>query len=103
MPTTKTVTEDLQEQVLDTIRKSQEAIVEALRGWSEAVEPFVPKRAWPLAEQLPSPAELVDSVYDFTGELLQAQRQFLHSALEATAPVTDRVKQQAAKTARSAS
>ena len=69
---TKTATDDLQGQVLDTIRKSQEAVVDGLRSWTEAAEQFVPKTAaWPGADR-PSPAELIDTTYDFAFELLKA-------------------------------
>ena len=56
MATTKTATDDLQGQVLDTIRKSQEAVVDGLRSWTEAAEQFVPRTAaWPGADRYPSP------------------------------------------------
>jgi hypothetical protein len=96
--TTKTATDDVQGQVLDTIRKSQEAVVDGLRSWTEAAEQFVPKTAaWPGADRLPTPAELVDTAYDFAGELLKAQRQFFHKAIEVTAPLYDRIEEQGAK------
>ncbi len=91
---TKTATDDLQGQVLDTIRKGQEAVVDGLRSWTEAAEQFVPKTgAWPGAERYPSPAELIDTAYDFAFELLKAQRDFLHKAIEATAPLYERIEQ----------
>ena len=102
--TTKNIADDVQGQVLESIRKSQEAAVAALRNWTEAVEQLTPRRDYrPLTENVPSPTELVDSVFDFTGELLQAQREFLHSAIRVTAPATERIKDQAAKAARTTS
>jgi hypothetical protein len=102
MPTaTTSATDDLQGQVLDTIRKSQEAVVDALRSWTEAAEQFVPKTgSWPGAERLPTPAELVDTAYDFTGELLNTQREFFHKALQVTAPLRDRIEEQGTRVAR---
>ena len=95
-----TKTDDVQDQVLDSIRKSQEAVVEGLRSWPEAAEQFVPRaQRWPGAERLPSPAELIDTAYDFTGELLQAQREFFHKALQVTAPLYDRIQEEGAKAA----
>jgi hypothetical protein len=38
--------------------------------------------------QLPQPAELVDSAFDFVGQLLAVQRQFAHDVLQAATPVT---------------
>ena len=102
LATTKTATDDLQGQVLDTIRKGQEAVVDGLRSWTEAAEQFVPKTAaWPGADRYPSPAELVDTAYDFTFELLKAQREFFHKAIEVTTPLYERIEEQGAKAAKS--
>jgi hypothetical protein len=100
--TTRTATDDLQGQVLDTIRKSQEAVVDGLRSWTEAAEQFVPKTAgWPGAERYPSPIELVDTAYDFAAELLKAQREFFHKAIEVTSPLYERIEEQGSKVAKS--
>ena len=100
MATTKTATDDLQGQVLDTIRKGQEAVVDGLRAWTEAAEQFVPRTvAWPGADRYPSPTELVDTAYDFAAELLKAQREFLHKAIQVTAPLYERIEEQGAKVA----
>jgi hypothetical protein len=93
--TTKSTTDDLQGQVLDTIRKGQEAYVDVLRSWTEAAEQFVPRTAgWAGTDRLPTASELVDTVYDFTGELLKAQREFVHKALQVTAPLYERIEAQ---------
>jgi hypothetical protein len=100
---TRNAADDVQGQVLETIRKSQEAVVDALRSWTEAAEQFVPKTAsWPGADRFPTPTELVDTAYDFTGELLQAQREFFHRALQVTAPLRDRIEEQGTEAARTA-
>jgi hypothetical protein len=102
LATTKTATDDLQGQVLDTIRKGQEAVVDGLRSWTEAAEQFVPRTAaWPGAERYPSPAELVDTAYDFAAELLKAQREFLHKAIEVTTPLYERIEAEGTKAAKS--
>lgn len=77
--------EDLSQQVLDTIRKSQETVVDAMRGWADAVEqttPAVP--GWTSSDAAPSPTQVVDSVFDFAGELLKLQRAQVHSLLAAS-------------------
>ena len=103
MATTKTATDDLQGQVLDTIRKGQEAVVDGLRSWTEAAEQFVPRTAtWPGADRYPSPAELVDTAYDFAAELLKAQRDFLHKAIQVTTPLYERIEEEGTKAAKSA-
>ena len=98
MATTKTASDDLQVQVLDTIRKGQEAVVDGLRSWTEAAEQFVPRTAaWPGADRYPSPAELVDTAYDFAAELLKAQRDFLHKAIQVTTPLYERIEEEGTK------
>ena len=99
---TKSATDDLQVQVLDTIRKGQEAVVDGLRSWTEAAEQFVPKTAaWPGADRYPSPAELIDTTYDFAFELLKAQREFFHKAIEVTTPLYEKLEEQGTKAAKS--
>jgi hypothetical protein len=98
LATTKTASDDLQVQVLDTIRKGQEAVVDGLRSWTEAAEQFVPRTAaWPGADRYPSPAELVDTAYDFAAELLKAQRDFLHKAIQVTTPLYERIEEEGTK------
>ena len=100
--TTKTAADDLQGQVLDTIRKGQEAVVDGLRSWTEAAEQLVPRTvAWPGADRYPSPAEFLDTTYDFAFELLKAQRDFFHKAIEVTAPLYEKIEEQGAKAAKS--
>jgi hypothetical protein len=58
--------------------------------------------AWPGAERYPSPAELVDTAYDFAAELLKAQRDFLHKAIQVTTPLYERIEEEGTKAAKSA-
>jgi hypothetical protein len=98
--TTRNATDDLQAQILESIRKTQEAVVDGLRSWTEAVGQFVPRTgAWPGADRVPTPAELVDAAYDFAGEVLKAQREFLHQAIQVTAPLSDGAEERGAKAA----
>jgi hypothetical protein len=91
MPSTKTIGQELQDQVLDAVRKSQETMVDAIRTWAGTVQaittslPEVP--SVPFADKLPNPGELVASAYDFAGQLLTAQRKFAQDVIDATAPV----------------
>ena len=79
-----------QEQTLNTIRQSQEAIVEAVRAWAQAVEKAVPDTpALPFANELPTPQQIVQTSFDFTEQLLKAQREFTENLLAASAPVLD--------------
>src|SRR4030095_13000933 len=46
-------------------------------------------------------AELVDTAYDFAAELLKAQRDFLHKAIEVTTPLYERIEEEGSKAAKS--
>jgi hypothetical protein len=80
-------TQDLQNEVLNTVRKSQETIVDALKTWVETVQsmtPKVPAVDMPFAGKLPKPEEVVASAYDFAEQLLASQRKFAEEVLRAT-------------------
>ena len=53
----------------------------------------------PGAGQLPSPAEVVDSVFDFAAQLLNAQRELAHSVLGATTAIGESVQKETEKAA----
>jgi hypothetical protein len=92
-------TQEIQAQVLDGIRKSQEAVIDGMRSWAETVQQLVPgtAQAVPGASQLPSPTEVVDSVFDFAAQLLNAQRELAHSVLGATTAISERVQEETEK------
>jgi hypothetical protein len=50
-------------------------------------------------DQLPTPAEVVDSVFDFAAQLLNAQRELAHSVLGATTAIGERVQGETEKAA----
>jgi hypothetical protein len=92
MPATLTdYTQQAQEQTLKLIRDSQEGMVEAVRAWASAIEkvtPAVPELpALPLADELPSPKEIVETSFGFAEQLLEAQRQVVGHVQTAAAPV----------------
>src|SRR5215471_12736592 len=90
MTDARTATRELQDQILDTIHKSQEAVTDAIRTWAETVQsltPSLPTLPVPFADKLPKPGELVANAYDFAEQLLAAQRKFAEDVIAATAPV----------------
>ena len=92
MTNPRTATQELQAQFLDSIRKSQDAVVDALRTWADAVHsltPSLPVSAVPFADKLPKPSELVADAFDFAGQLLAAQRKFAEDVLQVTTSVVD--------------
>ena len=102
MPTEKDPTQELQAQVLDGIRKSQEAVIDGMRTWAETIQQLVPgttQAAVARTDQLPTPTEVVDSVFDFAAQLLNAQRELAHSVLGATTAIGERAQEEAGKAA----
>ena len=90
MTDTRTAGQELQGQILDTIRTSQEAVTDAIRAWAttfQSLTPSLPVAPAPFADQLPKPGELVANYYDFAEQLLAAQRKFAEDAFRATEPV----------------
>ena len=86
-----TPTQDLQNEVLNTVRKSQETVIDALKTWVETVQsitPKVPAVDMPFADKLPKPEEGVASAYDFAEQLLASQRKFAEEVLKATSALT---------------
>ena len=52
----KDTTQEIQAQVLDGIRKSQEAVIDGMRTWAETIQQLVPgtaQAALPRTDQLP--------------------------------------------------
>jgi hypothetical protein len=90
MTATKTMGHELQGEILKTVRKSQDAVVDAIQLWTDAVQaikPPLPEVGIPFADKLPTPGELVTGAYDFAEQLLAAQRKFAEDVLHATAPL----------------
>jgi len=86
-----TTTQDLQNEILSTVRKSQESVVDAIKTWVETVQsitPKVPAVDIPFTDQLPKPEEVVASAYDFAEQLLASQRRFAEEVIKATSALT---------------
>ncbi len=84
------VAQELTSEVLNTISKSQSAVIDAIETWASAVQsikPELPDVNLPFADKLPTPQEVVASAYDFAEQLLAGQRKFAEDLLKATAPV----------------
>jgi hypothetical protein len=92
MASTQDAINHLQAQTLDAIKGGQEAIANAVQAWSDAVAKVAPtpqsfrNLAPAVADRVENPTAIVDSVYDFAGELLVLNRQFVHRLLEAVEP-----------------
>jgi hypothetical protein len=91
MADTRTTSQEVQGEILDAVRKSQEAMVDAIKRWAETVQsitPSLPVPNLPYSDKLPKPEDIVANAYDFAEQLLVSQRNFAESVLEATKPLT---------------
>jgi len=90
MTETNAAAQQVQEEILKTVRNSQSAVIEAIQTWARTVQsitPALPDVNVPFAEKLPKPQELIASAYDFAEQLLASQRKFAEDVLKATAPM----------------
>lgn len=92
MPTTTS-----QDQVLDSIRTSQEASVNAVRSWAETVAKVTPN----VFDLYGTPK--FDNAFGYAEKLWAAQRDFYVNMFEAAAPVANAAGQAARRVATSAS
>src|ERR1700750_2882936 len=94
-----TPTRDLPEEFLAATRKSQDAMIRAIRTWVETVRtvtprlpsgpltdrlPKLPSVTVPFADRLPTPEDVVATGYDFAEQLLAVQRKFAEGVLAAS-------------------
>ena len=102
MADTRSTSQEVQTEILDAVRKSQEAMVDAIKRWAETIQsitPSIPAPTLPSSDKLPKPEELVANAYDFCEQLLASQRTFAENVLNATKPLTAGKNETASKTA----
>ena len=93
-----------QEEILAATRKSQEAMIAAIKNWLETVRTVTPKLtsvyaplterlpklppvSLPFTDKLPTPEEAVGNAYHMAELLLASQRKFTEDLLEAMTPL----------------
>jgi hypothetical protein len=73
--------EDFQKQALEMFRAQQEAYLNAVKAWRDAMAAATPPPATPTAapqfEHMPTPAEIAEASYTFASKLLADQSKFL--------------------------
>ena len=90
MTETRNVGQEVQAEILKTVRKSQEAVIEAIRTWADTVRTItlpLPEVNVPFSDKLPKPEELVSNAYDFAEKLLASQRKFAEDVVKAMTPL----------------
>src|SRR5260370_20632643 len=88
MTMASTTTQELQDQFLAIIRKSQEIALDALKTTVETVQnitPKIPTIDVPFADKLPKPQDVVASGYEFAAKLLASQPKFANEVVQTTA------------------
>jgi len=86
---------EVQDQVLEAVKKNQAAVVDAVRRWAESVEKIVPDVPTPsLPEGLPDPSELVGQAFTFASKLLDTQRDFAQQLLSAAPSLSGRTSEE---------
>ena len=97
----------VEDQVLETVKQGQEAIVKAVRTWADASKSLIPDLPpLPFADQLPNTSQLVENAFAFCDKLIASQREFAAAVLDAAKPVlgaTDKAVNGSLKTAGPAS
>ena len=83
-----------QEEVVAATRKSQEAMMAAIKTWLETVRTTAPKLpsklpqvSLPFADKLPTPQDAVANAYHLAEQLLASQRRFAEDLVKVTAPL----------------
>jgi hypothetical protein len=82
-------TEEFQKQAREVLRAQQEAYLNAVKAWREAVaagQQSVPWPQFPKIEMLPTPAEMAEASYAFAAKLLADQSRFMEELSRAMAP-----------------
>lgn len=69
----------MQDQILEMVQKSQEAILDASRRFTDTASDLVPGNL----EQM---NKLIDSAFELTEKVMKAQRDFAKQALDALTP-----------------
>jgi hypothetical protein len=80
---------NVMEEIESTVRKSEQAVLDAIKSWAQSVQGRMPEApvSLPFADRIPSPKALVSSAYDVAEALLAGQRRLAEGVLEAASPL----------------
>jgi hypothetical protein len=92
-----------QDQVLDAINTSQNALLSAVKAVAENTAPLTDKLpAAPFANQLPDEVDVVNTAFGFAEKLLANQKEFTTKLIEAYRPATSATKSPSKSTTKAA-
>ena len=78
----------LEDQIFETVKQGQEAIVKAVRTWADASKNLIPDLPpLPFADQVPATSEIIENAFAFCDKILASQREFAAAVLDAAKPV----------------
>jgi hypothetical protein len=81
------MTEKVQDGVIKVMETTQGWTLGAMKSTAGAFDTFRPDLSRiPMADQLPTPAETVESTFSFADKMLAAQHAFISSMVEITMP-----------------
>jgi hypothetical protein len=84
---------NVQDQVLDAIKTSQDALLSAVKAVAENAAPLTEKLpAAPFASQLPDGVDVVNTAFGFAEKLLANQKEFTTKLIEAYSPAKSATK-----------
>ena len=77
----------VQDQILEAIKRSQDATLKIVSAWSESVAKLTPQLPempkMPMIDALPKPDEVSDKYFEFAQELMNAQQEFVKRLIAA--------------------
>jgi hypothetical protein len=79
----RNVGQEVQAEILKTVRKGQETVTEAIKNVA-AMTPTLSDLNLPFASKLPKPEELAGNAYNFAMRILAEQRKFAEGVLHST-------------------
>jgi hypothetical protein len=92
-----------QDQVLDAIDTSQNALLSAVKAVVESAAPLTDKLpAAPFASQLPDGVDVVNTAFGFAEKLLANQKEFTTKLMEAYSPARSATKSPSKSTTKAA-
>jgi hypothetical protein len=89
----------IQDQYTDLIKQSQEASQAAIETWNRTIQQAFGQLPTP---SFGSPEQVIDQVYDFAGQVLNAQREFAKQVIATGTAAAEKVRDSVAQNAAAA-
>jgi hypothetical protein len=85
----------IQDQYAEAIKQSQEASLAAIETWNRTLQQAFGQLPTP---NFASPEQVIDQVYDFAGQVLNAQRDFAKQVVATGTAAVEKVRESVAQT-----